>query len=504
MTEKGKVVNIGRLIEWRAFVEPDQLAIKEGDQTISNADFHLQILHAASFLDSHGIGPGDRVAVLMYNSSLFLELFFATARLKAIFVPLNYRLSGMELEYLLHNSGTSLLVSDAEFREKVDGIDLDPKPQVVFASYGDTLSGQAFYEQPDSSNISDEREVSHDTPLLIVYTSGTTGRPKGVTLSHGNVIWNAVMHVHAGFYKEKALAVVPYFHVAGLNAMATQILYGNGSLVIQKTFNAGMVLELIERERITCMFCVPTMLSMIAKEEQFGTADLASVRYFSAGSAPVPINVIETFQRRGIKIRQAFGLTETSPAVCMLNSEYAILKPGSCGKEFFHVQVKMVDENGMELPQGQTGELIVKGPNVMLGYWKDPEATQKVLKDGWLHTGDLAKRDEDGFIYIVDRKKDLIISGGENVYPAEIEAILLQHGDVADVAVVGMPDEQWGEVPVAYVVLRPAAEERPEALMDFCRSRIGKFKVPKQFRYLKELPRTAAGKLDKKAMRNLS
>jgi len=284
--------------------------------------------------------------------------------------------------------------------------------------------------------------------------------------------------------------------------MATQILYGKGSLVIQKSFDAGKVLDFIERERITCMFCVPTMLSMLAKEPRFESADLSSVRYFSAGAAPVPVSLIKTFQQRGIKIRQGYGLTETSPSVCMLNEDYALLKPGSCGKEFFHVQVLIVDEHGKDVPQGQIGELIVKGPTVMLGYWRDPEATQKVLRNGWLWTGDLAKRDADGFIYIVDRKKDMIISGGENIYPAEIEAVLQEHGDVAEAAVVGLPDEHWGEIPVAHIVLEPGAQARPEDLINYCRSRIAKFKVPKQFRYLKALPRTAAGKIDKKAMRN--
>lgn len=504
MMDTGSIVNIGRLIEWRAFVEPDELAIREGDTALSNADFHKRILNAVSFLDSSGIRPGDRVAALLYNSSLFLELFFAAARLTAILVPLNYRLASIELEYQLQNSGISLLVADPEFRKKIEGINLGHKTQVVFPSGRDTWKELILQRKPPRSEAPGEQEMSNDTPLLIMYTSGTTGRPKGVTLSHGNVLWNAVMHVHGGFYKEKALAVVPFFHVAGLNAMATQILYGKGSLVIQKTFDASAVLDLIEREKITCMFCVPTMLSMIAKEPRFESADLSSVRYFSAGSAPVPVSIIKTFQQRGIKIRQAYGLTETSPSVCMLNEEYALVKPGSCGKEFFHVQVRIVDEHGKDVPQGQVGEMIVKGPNVMVGYWKDPEATQKVLRKGWLWTGDLAKRDADGFIYIVDRKKDLIISGGENIYPAEIEAVLQQHRDVAEVAVVGLPDEQWGEVPMAYIVLESDGRARPEDLMDYCRSRIAKFKVPKQFRYLKALPRTAAGKIDKKAIRNRS
>jgi fatty-acyl-CoA synthase len=286
--------------------------------------------------------------------------------------------------------------------------------------------------------------------------------------------------------------------------MATQIIHGRGSLVIQRTFDARVALKLIEKERITCMFGAPAMLDMIVRDPLFETIDLSSVRYFTAGAAPAPVNLIEKFHHRGIKIRQGFGLTETSPAVCMLHDEYALLKPGSCGKEFFHLYLRIVDEHGKDVVQGEVGEIIVKGPNVMLGYWKDLESTRQALRDGWLYTGDLAKRDGDGFIYIVDRKKDLIISGGENIYPAEVEAVLLQHSHVAEAAVVGKPDEKWGEVPVAYVVLEPGAETKPQELVDFCRSRLGKYKIPKEFRFIQELPRIASGKVDKKVLRRRS
>jgi len=497
-------VNVARWMERRSFIEPDALTLKEGSVSLNNAEFYGRMLRATSFLNSHGISPDDRVAVLLYNSSLFLELFFATARLGAIFVPLNYRLASMELDYMLKNSGSRLLVFDPDFSNKVEGTEVAEKVQILFPSGKDGLAELPFDSEPGAKGAPDEKEVSADTPLLILYTSGTTGRPKGATLTHGNVFWNAVMHLNEGLYREKALANAPFFHVGGLNAIATHNLHSRGSLIIERSFDARRALELIERERVTCMFGAPTMLEMITREPLFETADLSSVRYFMAGAAPVPINLIEKFHKRGIRIRQGLGLTECAPAVCLLHDQYALLKPGSCGKEFFHLEVRIVDEGGKDVAQGELGEIIVKGPNVMIGYWGDPESTLQTLRDGWLYTGDLGRKDSDGFIYVVDRKKDMIISGGENIYPAEVESVLVQHGGVAEVAVIGIPDSKWGEVPLAYIVPEPGTTPQPEELMKFCNSRIAKYKIPRQFRFVRELPKIVTGKIDKKVLRQLS
>jgi fatty-acyl-CoA synthase len=494
-------MNIVAWIRQRALLEPRAMTLKERDLQVDNLEFYHRILSASVFLRSQGIKNGDRVAVALYNSSLFLELLFGCAQIGAIFVPLNYRLVGAELDYMLKNSGSDLLIADPDFKKNMKDVSLDPDA-ILFPEQ----ETGALYPLLKENDITErkqweEEKVSEETPLLIMYTSGTTGRPKGATLSHGNVLWNAIMHIHEGLYRERALVNAPLFHVGGLNAIATQVLYANGSLIIQRTFDPHEALELIEKEGVTCMFGAPTMLDMMSRDPLFEKIDFSSLRYLQTGSAPIPLELIEKFHQKGIKIRQGYGLTEASPAACLLHDEYAMRKPGSCGKEFFHLEIRIVDDKGNELPQGKVGELIIRGPNVMLGYWRDPKSTRETLRDGWLYTGDLAKKDEEGFIYIVDRKKDMIISGGENIYPAEVEMVLVQHEKVAEAAVIGVPNEKWGEVPAAFIIAETGDRPESQELIEFCRSRIAKYKIPKYFHFVDELPRTGVGKVNKKALR---
>ncbi|MFC1825052.1 long-chain fatty acid--CoA ligase [Thermodesulfobacteriota bacterium] len=494
-------MNIAGWIRQRASLDPGAPAITDGELALDNGGFYHRMLSASVFLRSLGIKTGDRVAVLLYNSSLFLELFFGCAHLGAICVPLNYRLVGAELDYMIENSGSSLLISDPDFEESLKSVGLD-KASILEP---DRKTGK-LYTTLDESEVADkarwrETEVGAETPLMILYTSGTTGRPKGATLSHGNILWNAIMHIHEGLLRERALLNAPLFHVGGINAIATQVLHGNGSLVIQRTFDPHEALELMEKEKITCMFGAPAMLDMMSRDPLFATTDFSNLRYLMVGSAPIPLKLIEKYHNKGIKIRQGYGLTEASPAACLLHDEYAMVKPGSCGREFFHLEIRIVDDAGRELPRGDVGELTIRGPNVMLGYWRDPKATEETLRDGWLRTGDLARKDEEGFIYIVDRKKDLIISGGENIYPAEIEMILAQHKDVVEVAVIGVLDEKWGEVPKAYIIPEVDRKPEPPELIAFCSSRMAKYKIPKTFEFVEDLPRTGVGKVNKKVLR---
>ena len=494
-------MNIANWIKQRAYLEPQDTILKDGPLTLSNEEFYQRVLGEVSYLRSRGVRSGDRVAVMLYNSSLFLELFFACAHVGAILVPLNYRLAGAELKYLIEDSGSSFLILDEVFREKAEPVGQDSEFKVFVNQDNRNTLYSPLGSFESSGGVMPEESVSMDTPLLIMYTSGTTGRPKGATLSHGNILWNSIMHLREGFFKEKCLANAPFFHVAGLNISALQTLYCRGSLVIEKSFNPSSTLELIEKERITCMFAAPTMMDMLARDPLFETVDFSSVRYIIAGSAPVPVMLIERFHERGVKIRQAYGLTEASPAGCILHDEHALAKQGSCGKEMFHLEIRMVDENGKDVQVGDVGEVIIKGPNVMLGYWKNPEATRETIRDGWLWTGDMGKKDEDGFIYIVDRKKDLIISGGENISPAEVESVLIEHADVAQVAVIGVPDEKWGEVPIAFVVTEPGKTPSSEEFIKFCQPRIAKYKIPAAFQFASELPRNAMGKVNKSLLK---
>jgi len=496
-------VNIASWIKQRALLEPTAEIVKEGTHAFNNRDFYHRVLSASSFLRSQGVGSGDRVSVMLYNSSLFLELLFGCARIGAIMVPLNYRLVGAELSYMIEHSESAILISDPDFREGLEGLKPGPKCLLFPDREEDGfLHLPPKSKDPDNESPPLEAEAGDETPLLIMYTSGTTGRPKGATLSHGNVLWNAIMHLNEGLYRERALVNAPLFHVGGLNAIATAILYGKGSLVVQRSFDPHQTLELIEREKITCMFGAPAMLEMMVRDPLFDKTDFSSVRYLQTGASPAPPALLEKYHTKGIKIRQGYGLTEASPAACLLQDEFAMVKPGSCGKEFFHLEIRIVDNNGADVKQGDVGELIIRGPNVMLGYWRDPESTRETLRNGWLYTGDLARKDEDGFIYIVDRKKDMLISGGENVYPAEVELALFQHEAIAETAVIGVPDDKWGEVPAAFVVLeKGTVKPTPDDLIQFCRSRIAKYKIPKHFHFVEELPRTPVGKVNKIALK---
>ncbi len=495
-------MNIAGWIRQRAFLEPDALITKEGEVACNNAGFYERMLKAAAFLRDRGIKPGDRVAVLLYNSSLFLELFFASAHLGAIFVPLNYRLMGEELDYIAGNCGCSILISDNEFNEQIKEVKIDTL-SIMFA---EQIEDGSYYLSMDKQGGADDKPVpveayaDMDTPMAILYTSGTTGRPKGATFSHGNFLWNAIMLRIEGVGREKALLNAPLFHTGGLNAIATQVIYGKGSLVIQRAFDPGQVLELIEKEKITCVFGVPTMLDMIAREPNFEQTDFSSVRCLITGAAPLPVNLIKIYHNKDIMVRQAYGLTESTATI--LHDEYALTKQGSCGKEFFHQNIRIVDEHGRDVPQGEVGEIIIKGPTVMLGYWENPDATNATIKNDWLWTGDLGRRDEDGFLFIVDRKKDMIISGGENIYPAEVEASLVKHSDIAEVAVIGVPDEKWGEIPIAVIASESSSELNIDDLIDFCRSKMARYKVPKHFRFIEELPRNAAGKVNKVVLKD--
>jgi fatty-acyl-CoA synthase len=409
-----------------------------------------------------------------------VQVLFACARAGLILLPLSWRLSPVELRQQLDDAEPALLLVEDEYE------DLGAATGHRFQR----LSGP--WPRTRSSAVA-RGDVADEDGLLLIYTSGTTGKPKGALLTHANCFWtNLSFDLTTGVHEDDVvLQVLPQFHVGGWNVQALLAWWKGATVVLERQFDAGRVLRLIEEKRVTTMMGVPATYLFLARHARFATADLSSLRCAVVGGAPMPAALLETWAARGTAIVQGYGLTEAAPNVLCLPPEDAVRKLGYAGKPYLHVDVRLSAEQ----------ELQVRGPNVFPGYWRNPEATREAFTaDGWLRTGDLAERDEEGFFRIKGRLKDMFISGGENVYPAEIEAVLHEHPHVADAAVVGVPDEQWGEVGVAFVVADGVLEEE---LLEWCRARLARFKVPKSCRCVGEIPRNAMGKVQKQELRGL-
>jgi fatty-acyl-CoA synthase len=338
-----------------------------------------------------------------------------------------------------------------------------------------------------------------------MYTSGTTGKPKGAVLTHGNMTWNATNQLLGLDFAqdERTLALGPLFHIGGLNGTVNPTLLRGGCVVIVRRFEPASVLEIIEQQRVNSFFAVPTMLDAMAREPGFATRDLSCIRSVNAAGAPLPLPTLRTWQDRGVTMQQAYGMTEAAPGCTVLDSADAVRKLGSAGKPVFFTDVKVVRPDGSDAGVDEVGEVVVSGPNVMAGYWDDPDQTAAVLVDGWYHTGDAGSIDAEGFLYIRDRYKDMIISGGENIYPAEVESALLELPEVAEAAVIGVPDEKWGEVGLALLIPSPGAAGDPDAVRTALRARLAGYKVPRHIRFVDQLPKTATGKVRKPDLRHL-
>ncbi|MBP1762466.1 MAG: acyl-CoA synthetase (AMP-forming)/AMP-acid ligase, partial [Firmicutes bacterium] len=449
------------------------------------------------------IYPGDRVAILGKNRHQWVTAFYAAAKADAITVPLNWRLHPAELAYLLENSGAAVLVYDSEFTELVDKMraDIPVKSYVRIGGEGpdiefeEALQGRATEEPCFTSG-------GEDT-AIIMYTSGTTGNPKGAMLTHNNMFFVTAGHCHtiSWKYKDRFLSIAPLFHIGGLAPMLTNIHCG-ASCVFLADFNPVKVWELVVQEKITFMMTVPAMAAAMLMVPGIDKMDLSSLEHIVCGGSPVPESIIIKYKELGIEVENVLGITEYAGAVTFWTHDMGWDKHTSVGKVIFHGDLKIVELfTRKELPSGQTGELCVMGPQVFKGYWNNPDATSKVLVGGCYYSGDLGVKDEDGFIYIVDRLKDMIISGGENIYSVEIEAVIAKHPAVAEVAVVGKPDDKWGEVPVAFVVKAAHAQVSAEDIMDFCSQSLAKFKCVKEVIFIDALPRNAVGKLKKNVLR---
>lgn len=506
----------------RARKTPDRIAVVHEDRTWTYRDLHQRVLRLAHALRALGAGRGDRVAYLGPNHPAFLETLFAAGVLGAVFVPLNTRLAAPELAYNLADSGSTVLVHAPESAEVAAAAAAAAGVSVRIALGG---SGPIGYEGLLAGGGSEplDEAVSPDDPCMIMYTSGTTGRPKGAVLSHANIIWNSVNVLVdtdlAG--DEVTLVVAPLFHTAGLNMTCLPTLLKGGRVVLLGAFEPDRVLRLIETRHVTYMFGVPTMYDAMSARPGWADTDLSSLRTLNCGGAPVPARTIAAYLARGLAFSQGYGMTEAAPGILYLDREQTAAKAGSAGVPHFFTDTRVVLADGRGAAPGESGEILVSGPNVMTGYWNRPQDTASVFTEGgWLRTGDVARTDGDGYCYIVDRVKDMFVSGGENVYPAEVEDAILSHPAVAECAVIGVPDEVWGEVGRAVVVLRPDAHADTDAdanananadvdadadvdgILGHLRGRLAKYKIPKSVVFTRSLPRTASGKVVKPTVRD--
>jgi fatty-acyl-CoA synthase len=482
-----------------AYLHPDRTALVTPEGRFSYRRLAERVAGAASLLTERGVGPGDRFGILMHNDVRFLELLLAAGRVGAIATPLNWRLTPRELAHPVEDAGVRVVFVGPEHRDAGAALTASSGIEAVAVPEAYDPVVDAFRHDPLAAAPVQTDFPGDDEPVLMVYTSGTTGRPKGAVLTHANMFWNAINDILAlGLdYRDTTLTILPLMHVGGIGLFTLPTLLAGGTVVMPRGFDAAEALRLIEEERVTMFLGVPAIHAMLVESPEFAAARLDSLRVVYNGGDRCPLPVIEAYRSRGLEFGGGYGLTETSPTAYLTELDQldaAAGREGFVGKPSFGLDVRLVRDDGSEAGPGEVGEVLVRGPGVFLEYWGLPEQTAASFTDGWFHTGDLAVRDESGHTVLVDRKKQMLKSGGENIYPAEIEQALREHPAVAEAVVVGRPHPRWNEVPFAVVALRPGGAADEAELTAFCRERLARFKVPAGFAFVDALPRTSIGK----------
>ena len=501
-------MDLSHWIERNAAYHGAKAAIVFEGEEITYAAFDRRIKRLAAALEHGlGIGAGARLAHIDYNSPESLDLLFACARLGAILVPLNWRLAAPELSYIIKDCSPSALFAGTEFRATIDTIRDDLKG-CRFVGYGGDEGWQdygALLEMGDA--IAPAQMLAHepDTPVLIVYTSGTTGRPKGAVLSQTAIAWNAVnsTHLHDLTSADTVLTFLPMFHVGGLNIQTTPALHAGATVIIQRRFEPGAALAVIREHAPTLLVTVPATMQAMLQHADWAKTDFASIRVMMTGSTNVPAPLIGAYLDKGVAVGQLYGLSETAPIAIALRGEDGARKIGSAGTAALHCEARIVDNAGNELGAGEPGEILIRGPNLLSEYWNDAQASRAALKDGWFHTGDIGLCDKDGYFTIVDRKKDMIISGSENIYPAELEAVLAECPGILEAAVVGRPDDKWGEVVVAVIVRKEGQSLEPGDVLSLFEGTLARYKHPREILFVETLPRNVMGKILKFEVREM-
>jgi fatty-acyl-CoA synthase len=484
---------------------PDKVAVVDlfSERRFTYAQFDARISRLAAHLrDRLTIARGDRVAVLALNTTDTLEVQFACGRLGAVFLPLNTRLTVPELQFIVGDAAPKVMVHDTDLAEIARTV-----AKLCHVESALALGPGGSYESAIAAAkpLASCEDLTLNDISTIMYTSGTTGQPKGAIITHGMTFWNCVNLGGPAYISPSSvlLTVLPLFHTGGLNCYTNPVLHAGGTVLIMRAFDPGLTLKLISDpvQGINVFFGVPSIYQFMAQHPSFETADFSRLIIGGVGGAPMPVPLLNVFEAHGVALQQGYGMTETSPAVLALDREDAVRKAGSSGKPVLHTEVRIVRPDGTDAAVGELGELWVKGPNVTPGYWNRPEANRTSFTDGWLHTGDATRIDEDGFYYIIDRWKDMYISGGENVYPAEVENVLHQITAIAEAAVIGVPDPQWGEVGMAIVALKPGQSLSEAQILKHCAANLARFKCPRLIRFVDALPRNATGKIHKPTLR---
>lgn len=507
-----KSMNIAWWVKRWSELHPHKAAvIFEGNQ-ISYLQLHHNVNRTCCWLQSLGIEKGDRVAVMLSNCPEFLELFLACSRMGALFVPINYRLAAAELEYTLTNSRPRLFVFGDEFTATVLSLGLNNRRTLMLlAGIGPSaiVDGTLDYRAESAACEGQQPFLTDlmapavpEEAQVIMYTSGTTGQPKGAVLSHRKTFFNCLnadifFKLH---FDDIMLIVLPLFHSGGLFIQASPVIYKGATMILHKSFDPRRTYRDIRQYQVTKFLGVPTVYKSLVQAETEHKTALSSLKVCAIGGEKLTPELMARFKDAGFLLRQIMGQTETS-ILLWAHEKDAARKPGSVGKPVFHAEVRIVDRQGRPCAPGQVGEIVVRGSIMMTEYWQDPVRTEETIRGGWLHTGDLARMDEDGYFYLIDRAKDMFISGGENVYPAEIERVLREHPAVADIAVVGVPDESWGEAGCAFVIARPGADLKPEDLIGFCDGQLARYKWPRKILIAENFPRTALGKVRKTVLK---
>ena len=502
--------NLGLILAKRAFLSPDLEGYVEGDGSfrLTYRELNESCNRLANALQADGIRKGERVGLLVMNSREFMESYFALAKVGAVVVPLNWRLVADELEFILKDSGTERLIFGEEFMETVGelqarGDKTDVKQWLQVQADEDVAFFATGYQDFRDAGSAAEPPVGAEGEdmLYIMYTSGTTGLPKGVVHTHDSAIWGLITIGATAEYRDKDryLACLPMFHVGALTPLAVNVWRGVTN-VVMRSFDPNRAWQLIQDEKITTGLAVPAMLNFMM-QVAYDQYDYSSLRWMMTGAAPVPVALTKQYHELGIGVQQVYGLTETCGPACLMDADNALRKPDSTGRAFFHTEVRIVGDDGQDCPPGEAGEVWVKGRHIMREYWNRPDATKETLvQGGWLRTGDVATMDEEGFVAIQDRIKDMIISGGENVYPAEIEGVLASHPGISEAAVIGQASAKWGESPLA-IVVRTDENLTEAEVLNFCQGKLAGYKQPKAAVFVDEIPRNPSGKILKRVLR---
>ncbi|MFH0845539.1 MAG: long-chain fatty acid--CoA ligase [Pseudomonadota bacterium] len=502
-------MNWSHVLKYNAETYPDKECLIGLGKRLTYRDLKKRADSLAQGLIGMGLGKGDTVAILLNNCCEYLEITFAVNQIGAVWLPLNFRLAGEEFHYILNNAEARALISEPEFVPVISSI-RDRLPKVNnYLHLGEEIPrGWSGYEGLIRKNHGanpPHADVGLDDLHRLMYTSGTTAHPKGVMLTYGNLYWKNIGHILTfGLTQaDRTMIVGPLYHVGGMDLPATGTIYAGGSVVILRRFETVDVLNGIQDEKVTNLWLSPAMTIMLFQEPTFSQYDVSSVRFIIDGGEKMPVTLIKKFKEKfpNAWFADAYGLTETVSGDTFLAKDRMLSKLGSVGRPVPHLQVRVVDEQGRDRPPDQMGEIILKGPKVFKGYWKNPEATSEAIKNGWFHTGDMGTLDEEGYLYIMDRKKDIIISGGENIASPEVERVIYEIPAVLEAAVIGIPHPKWLEVPKAYVVLKPGASLTVEELIRYCTKKLAKFKVPKEVEFIDGLPRTPSGKVLKRELR---